>query len=333
MPVISLAQTTANPVQASSQLIESELQRLDECIRSWLSSNVVLVRQIAEYIIASGGKRLRPKLHLLAARACGYEGDKHILLAAVIEFIHTATLLHDDVVDESDMRRGRETAHKRWGNPASVLVGDFLYSRSFQMMVEVGDMRVMEILADTTNIIAEGEVMQLLNMRNPEITEADYFAVIEHKTARLFQAACELGGLLAGVPPELRQALRDYGRELGAAFQIMDDVLDYSAEQEVLGKKLGDDLAEGKPTLPIIFARQRASDSERAILDEIILNGGDDRMAEVMAILKRTNALPLARDRAQGIADKAEAALELLPTSEYRDALIALCRYSVARDH
>ncbi|MCG8463531.1 MAG: polyprenyl synthetase family protein [Xanthomonadales bacterium] len=333
MPVISLAQTTANPVQASSQLIESELQRLDECIRSWLSSNVVLVRQIAEYIIASGGKRLRPKLHLLAARACGYEGDKHILLAAVIEFIHTATLLHDDVVDESDMRRGRETAHKRWGNPASVLVGDFLYSRSFQMMVEVGDMRVMEILADTTNIIAEGEVMQLLNMRNPEITEADYLAVIEHKTARLFQAACELGGLLAGVPPELRQALRDYGRELGAAFQIMDDVLDYSAEQEVLGKKLGDDLAEGKPTLPIIFARQRASDSERAILDEIILNGGDGRMAEVMTILKRTDALPLARQRAQEIADKAESALVSLPSSKYRDALIALCRYSVARDH
>lgn len=333
MPVISLAQKATNPVQQATQLIETDLVRLDECIRAWLNSNVVLVRQIAEYIIAGGGKRLRPMLHLLAARCCGYEGDKHVLLAAVIEFIHTATLLHDDVVDESDLRRGRDTAHKLWGNPASVLVGDFLYSRSFQMMVEVGDMRVMQILADTTNTIAEGEVMQLLNMRNPEVTEASYFAVIEHKTARLFQAACELGGLLAGVPPEQRHALGDFGRALGAAFQIMDDVLDYSAEQEVLGKKLGDDLAEGKPTLPMIFARQLASASERAILDEVILNGGDGRMAEVMTILKRTDALQLARQRAQETARNAEAAMKNLPNNEYRQALISLCRYAVNRDH
>lgn len=333
MPVISIASKATDPVQASTQLIELELVRLDECIRAWLSSNVVLVRQIAEYIIAGGGKRLRPILHLLAARSCGYEGDKHILLAAVIEFIHTATLLHDDVVDESDMRRGQETAHKLWGNPASVLVGDFLYSRSFQMMVEVGDMRVMETLADTTNTIAEGEVMQLLNLRNPEVTEENYLAVIEHKTARLFQAACELGGLLAGVPPEQRHALGEFGRALGASFQIMDDVLDYSAEQDVLGKKLGDDLAEGKPTLPMIYARQRASSSERAILDEVILNGGEGRMAEVMTILKRTEALPLARQRAQEIAQDGETALLALPNNEYRQALIALCRYSVSRDH
>ncbi|GAB4184141.1 MAG: polyprenyl synthetase family protein [Wenzhouxiangellaceae bacterium] len=333
MSVISLAQNNNSPVANSTALIQPDLERLDECIRSWLNSNVVLVRQIAEYIISGGGKRLRPVLHLLSARACGYDGDKHILLAAVIEFIHTATLLHDDVVDESDMRRGQTTAHKLWGNPASVLVGDFLYSRSFQMMVEVGDMRVMQILADTTNTIAEGEVMQLLNLRNPEVTEDNYLAVIEHKTARLFQAACELGGLLAGVPPEVRASLGAYGRALGAAFQIMDDVLDYSAEQDVLGKKLGDDLAEGKPTLPLIYARQRATSSEQAVLDEVIRDGGDGRLAEVMAILKRTDALNLARQRAREIAQTADEAIVALNPSEYRTALTELARYAVFRDH
>lgn len=333
MPVISLAHKNVSPVEETLKMIAPEQVRLNECIRSWLNSNVALVRQIAEYIIAGGGKRLRPMLHLLSARACGYEGDKHVLLAAVIEFIHTATLLHDDVVDESDMRRGKESAHKLWGNPASVLVGDFLYSRSFQMMVEIGDMRVMEILADTTNTIAEGEVMQLLNLRNPEVTEESYLAVIEHKTARLFQASCELGGLIAGVPPEVRHALGGFGRGLGAAFQIMDDVLDYSAEQHVLGKKLGDDLAEGKPTLPIIYARQRASASEQAILDEVIVNGGDGRLAEVMTILKRTDALSLARARAMGIARQAHDELNALADNPFRQALINVCHYAVTRDH
>ncbi len=333
MPAISLSQAHPATPNDAFALIGDDVDRLDACIRTWLRSHVVLVRQIAEYIINGGGKRLRPLLHLLSARAAGYEGDKHVLLAAVIEFIHTATLLHDDVVDESEMRRGRQTAHVLWGNPASVLVGDFLYSRSFQMMVEIGDMRVMEVLADTTNMIAEGEVMQLLNLRNPETTEAAYLQVIEHKTARLFQAACELGGMLAGVPPEIRHGLGEFGSKLGAAFQIMDDVLDYSANEGVLGKRLGDDLAEGKPTLPVIYAREAADAAQRAVIDEVIHRGGGGRLDEVITILKATRALERAKRRAASFAGEAELALRPLSDSRWRKGLVALAHYAVNRDH
>ncbi|MCW8808044.1 MAG: polyprenyl synthetase family protein, partial [Rhodanobacter sp.] len=235
-------------------LAAADMQRVDALIRQRLASDVVLINQIADHIIASGGKRLRPMLHVLAAGAAGYRGEDHTKLAAIIEFIHTSTLLHDDVVDESDLRRGRKTANALWGNAASVLVGDFLYSRSFQLMVELDDMRIMRILADTTNTIAEGEVLQLLNIGNADVDETAYLAVIERKTAVLFAAATELGGILGGLPDPQVAALREYGMQLGYAFQIADDLLDYVSDAGTLGKNIGDDLAEGKPTLPLIYA-------------------------------------------------------------------------------
>jgi octaprenyl-diphosphate synthase len=305
---------------------------VDQLIRRSLDSNVVLIRQIAEYIIGSGGKRLRPMLVLLAARACGYQGQQHLTLAAIIEFIHTATLLHDDVVDESELRRGQESAHAVWGNAASVLVGDFLYSRSFQMMVTVDSMRVMEVLSDATNTIAEGEVEQLLNMHDPEVTEASYFSVIEKKTAKLFEAACQLGAVVTG-RTDLEAGLAAYGRELGAAFQVADDVLDYTSDAAALGKNVGDDLAEGKPTLPLILTRKYASPEQRAMIDAIIRTGGRDRIDQIVDLIHESGGLRDSMAAARERAAAAKNAITALPDSSWKEALLDLAVYSISRNH
>ncbi|MBB3227653.1 octaprenyl-diphosphate synthase [Luteibacter sp. Sphag1AF] len=312
-------------------LAAPDMADVDALIRRRLSSDVVLINQIADHIIASGGKRLRPMLHTLAARAAGYTGDQHAKLAAIIEFIHTSTLLHDDVVDESDLRRGRKTANALWGNAASVLVGDFLYSRSFQLMVELDDMRIMRILADTTNTIAEGEVLQLLNIGNADVDEAAYMAVIERKTAVLFAAATELGGVLGALPEQQIAALRRYGMELGYAFQIADDLLDYVSDADTLGKNIGDDLAEGKPTLPLIYAMQKASPEEVQSLRHAIEHGGLDSLDRIIAAIRDSGALDRTHERAVQHARAAREALEILPPSAHRDALAALADYSVER--
>jgi len=314
-------------------LVRADMASVDALIRARLASDVVLINQIAEHIIGGGGKRLRPMLVLLAAHAARYRGDHHVLLAAVVEFIHTATLLHDDVVDESDLRRGRKTANALWGNAASVLVGDFLYSRSFQMMVEVDDMRVMRILADTTNRIAEGEVLQLLNIHNPDVDEAAYLRVIERKTAVLFAAATRLGGMLGGVPAEQEDALARYGLNLGFAFQIADDVLDYVSDSTTLGKNIGDDLAEGKATLPLIYAIERTDAARAASLRRAIETGGLDSLDNIVAAIRDSGALERALERAQGYADAAIAALSTLPQSAAREALAVLARYALKRTH
>ncbi len=314
-------------------LAAPDMKNVDALIRARLASEVVLINQVAEHIIGGGGKRLRPMLVLLAAQASGYRGRDHILLAAVVEFIHTATLLHDDVVDESDLRRGRQTANALWGNAASVLVGDFLYSRSFQMMVEADDMRVMRILADTTNQIAEGEVLQLLSVHNPDTDEAAYLRVIERKTAMLFAAATRLGALLASVPAAQEEALARFGLNLGYAFQIADDVLDYVSDAGTLGKNIGDDLAEGKATLPLIYAIERAPAEQAASLRRAIETGGLDSLDNIVAAIRDTGAIERARQRAREYADAAKAALSTLPHSPARDALIVLADYALQRDH
>ena len=318
------------------KLAAADMQRVDALVRQRLCSDVMLINQIADHIIASGGKRLRPMLHVLAAGAAGYSGEQQIKLAAVIEFIHTSTLLHDDVVDESDLRRGRKTANALWGNAASVLVGDFLYSRSFQLMVELDDMRIMRILADTTNTIAEGEVLQLLHIGNADVDEASYLAVIERKTAVLFAAATELGGILGGLPEGQIAALRRYGMELGYAFQIADDLLDYVSDSGTLGKNIGDDLAEGKPTLPLIYALQHAqSHPERSAqaktLRHAIEHGGLDSLDRIIASIRDSGALDRTRECALAHAQAASDALSGLPASDYRDALASLAEYSVQR--
>ena len=315
-----------------TDLCADDMARVDQLIRSSLDSNVVLIRQIAEYIIGSGGKRLRPMLVLLASRACGYQGEHHVTLAAIIEFIHTATLLHDDVVDESDLRRGRESAHAVWGNAASVLVGDFLYSRSFQMMVRVDSMRVMEVLSNATNTIAEGEVEQLLNMHDPEVDETRYFSVVEKKTAKLFEAACQLGAVLSG-RPELEAALATFGRELGVAFQVADDALDYTADPDTMGKNVGDDLAEGKPTLPLILSRKYLDEEQRSLIDSIIRSGGRDRIDEIGRLIQDSGGLrdSMAVARERSVA--AQRAISVLPGSDWKDAMIDLAAYSVSRNH
>ncbi|MFZ0872547.1 MAG: polyprenyl synthetase family protein [Rhodanobacter sp.] len=312
-------------------LAAADMQRVDALIRQRLSSDVVLINQIADHIIASGGKRLRPMLHTLAAGAAGYRGEQHIKLAAVIEFIHTSTLLHDDVVDESDLRRGRKTANALWGNAASVLVGDFLYSRSFQLMVELDDMRIMRILADTTNTIAEGEVLQLLNIGNADVSETAYLAVIERKTAVLFAAATELGGLLGGLPELQVKALREYGMQLGYAFQIADDLLDYVSDAGTLGKNIGDDLAEGKPTLPLIYALEKSKPEQAQSLRHAIEHGGLDSLDHIIAAIRDSGALERTHRRAVAHADAARAALDNLPDSDYREALLTLASYAVNR--
>lgn len=314
-------------------LARPDMEAVDQLIRTRLASDVVLINQISAHIVGGGGKRLRPMLHLLAARAAGYAGKDHVQLAATIEFIHTATLLHDDVVDESDLRRGRRTANALWGNAASVLVGDFLYSRSFQLMVELERMRVMQILADTTNAIAEGEVLQLLNIGNADVDEAAYLRVIERKTAVLFGAATRLGAVLAGLPPAQEEALFRYGMDLGHAFQIADDLLDYVSDADTLGKNIGDDLAEGKPTLPLIYAIERSSPEHAASLRRALESGGLDSLDNIVAAIRDSGALERTRDRALAYADSARASLSLLPPSTARDALETLALYSVDRSH
>jgi octaprenyl-diphosphate synthase len=318
-------------LQSVINLCAEDMEEVNLLIRRSLDSNVVLIRQIAEYIINSGGKRLRPMLAVLAAKACGYQGKQHIVLAAVIEFIHTATLLHDDVVDESELRRGKESAHAVWGNAASVLVGDFLYSRAFQMMVDINSMKVMDVLSDATNQIAEGEVEQLLNMHDPEVSEARYFRVIEKKTAQLFEAACQLGATLAG-REALERDLAVYGRELGTAFQIMDDVLDYASDAATMGKNSGDDLAEGKPTLPLILCRQRLDLTQREAIDEAIRTGDVSKLQWIRQAIDDTGALSSTIDTARTRASAALAALAPLEESTWKSALMTLAEYSVGRD-
>jgi octaprenyl-diphosphate synthase len=326
---------TDNPVSLEQiiSLSAADMRQVDACIQDSLKSGVVLINQISSYIVASGGKRLRPVLLTLCAHACGYRGKQHIPLAAIIEFIHTATLLHDDVVDESDLRRGRQTAHAVWGNAASVLVGDFLYSRSFQMMVGLDSMRIMEVLADTTNTIAEGEVQQLLNMGDPEVDQHRYMQVIENKTAKLFEAACRLAAIISDQSPQVEQALARYGNRLGSAFQIADDVLDYNGEAETMGKNAGEDIAEGKPTLPLILARERCNEKEQALLDEAIRNGGADDLNPVLAIIEKTGSIKAAMEIAKKHANEAIQAVGILPGSHWRAALEQLAEYSVSRKH
>ncbi len=319
-------------IQIVVDLCAQDMLEVDELIRQSLDSDVVLIRQIAEYIIGSGGKRLRPMLAVLAARACGYMGKQHIILAAVIEFIHTATLLHDDVVDESELRRGKESAHAVWGNAASVLVGDFLYSRAFQMMVTINSMKVMEVLSDATNQIAEGEVEQLLNMHDPEVSQARYFRVIEKKTAQLFAAACQLGAVIAG-RTDLEKELASYGMELGAAFQVMDDVLDYTSDAATMGKNSGDDLAEGKPTLPLILCRERLDPDQCEAIDEAIRAGDVSKLQWIRQAISDTGALSKAMSIAQSRSSTAMAALEAIDDSPWKSALATLAEHSVSRDH
>lgn len=314
-------------------VIAADLAAVDQVIRDRLRSEVALINTISEYIIAAGGKRLRPVLLLLFAKALGYQGQAHHLLAAVIEFIHTATLLHDDVVDESALRRGRSTANAQFGNAAAVLVGDFLYSRAFQMMVEAGRMRVMTVLSEATNTIAEGEVLQLINCNDPDVDEARYLQVIRYKTAKLFEAAAQLGALLADADPVLEDAAASYGRHLGTAFQLVDDVLDYSGVVNDFGKNVGDDLREGKPTLPLIHVMQRGQPEERRLVRNAIEAGHTDQFDAIMAAIRRTGALDYARGQAQREADLASESLALLPDSVYRAALLQLPVLAIDRDH
>ena len=311
--------------------IAQDLAEVDAVIRRRLDSGVALIRTVASYIIASGGKRLRPALVLLAANAFDAKGSAKHELAAVIEFIHTATLLHDDVVDESSLRRGRKTANAEFGNAASVLVGDFLYSRAFQMIVEAGSLRIMKVLADATNVIAEGEVLQLLNVHDADTDEAQYLRVIRYKTAKLFEAATQVGAILGGAGPEAERALTEYGAHLGTAFQLVDDVLDYSGDLQETGKNLGDDLAEGKPTLPLIHVMRVGSDEERSLVRHAIEQGGKADLEAVVAAIGRTGALDYARERARGEAAEATARLERVPDSPCRDSLLQLAHFSVER--
>ncbi len=312
-------------------LAAADMERVDALIRESLASDVELVSSVAEYIVLSGGKRLRPMIVLLAARALGYDGDQHIRAAAIIEFIHTATLLHDDVVDSSDKRRGRASANAVFGNQASVLVGDFLYSRAFQMMVDLGSMRVMQILADATNTIAAGEVLQLMNVHDPDVTEENYQEVIYRKTAKLFEAGARLAAVLSGSDEATETAMHDYGRALGTAFQLVDDALDYDASADELGKNLGDDLAEGKPTLPLIVALREADADSKALLRKAVEEGGVDRLDEIRRVIESAGALEYTLARAQEARDRAVAALAGIPDSDHKQALAALADFSVKR--
>lgn len=312
-------------------LAADDMLAVDALIRQSLQSDVILVSQVSEYIVTSGGKRLRPLIVLLAAKALGYSGDKQIQAAAIIEFIHTATLLHDDVVDSSDRRRGKDTANTVFGNQASVLVGDFLYSRAFQMMVNVGRMQVMQILADATNTIAAGEVMQLMNVHDPDVTEQAYRKVIYRKTARLFEAGAQIAAILADRDPADEAAMIRYGQNLGTAFQLVDDALDYDASPEELGKNLGDDLAEGKPTLPLIYAMEKCTESERQMIRSAVEEGGLDHLDEIHTVIESTGALEYTAKRAQEAADIAIDALSSIPDSEYKEALITIADFAVKR--
>jgi octaprenyl-diphosphate synthase len=330
----ALAEPAAPPRSLPQILapIAEDLRAVDRTIRSRLSSDVALIGTIADYIIAAGGKRLRPAVLLLLARALGYRGSAHVLLAAVIEFIHTATLLHDDVVDESELRRGRATANAHFGNAASVLVGDFLYSRSFQMMVDAGEMRVMRIVADATNRIAEGEVLQLMNVHDPSVDEHRYLEVVGRKTAALFEAAARIAAVIAGTGADLEEAAARYGAGLGIAFQMIDDVLDYSGHVEEIGKRLGDDLREGKVTLPLIHAMRGADDSQRQRIETAIREGGGD-FAEIARIVQTNGSIAYVRSRAADESARAAAAARLLPPSVFKDSLLDLIFFAMDRDH
>ena len=316
----------------AAQLVATDMREVDAVIRRRLTSDVALVNQIGEYIIGAGGKRMRPMLVIMFARALGFRGAEQHELAATVEFIHTATLLHDDVVDESSLRRGRQTANALFGNAASVLVGDFLYSRSFQMMVELDSMRIMRILAATTNRIAEGEVLQLLNIGNPDTTQRAYLEVIERKTAVLFAAATRLGAVLAGLPPAQEEALARYGLDLGYAFQIADDVLDYASDAHTLGKNIGDDLADGKPTLPLILAIERSAPAQAAMLRQALQAADLAALPQVLAAIHATDALAASRERAHAHARSAREALSALPDSAARAALAVLADHAIDRN-
>ncbi|KAA0876322.1 octaprenyl diphosphate synthase [Nitrincola tapanii] len=312
-------------------LIEPQFDAVTDYILNHLGSNVPLVEKMGHYIVESGGKRLRPLLVLLSANACGYTGEKHIPLAAVIEFIHTATLLHDDVVDNSDLRRGKSTANAKWGNAPSVLVGDFLYSRAFQILVEIGRMEIMQVISHATTVIAEGEVLQLLNQRNPDTSEESYMQVILGKTAMLFEAATEAGAILANTSPDARQAMQAYGRHLGIAFQLIDDVMDYLSSAEEMGKNVGDDLAEGKATLPLIYAMRQGDETQRQLIRQAIRKGGLEDLSPILTIVQETGAIDYAHSKAQEQVDLAIAALEHLPDTSFRDTLRSLAQMAVAR--
>jgi octaprenyl-diphosphate synthase len=331
-----MSSSSQNPTidfNAIKQLSSLEAKAVDQLIIDELRSDVILINEIGRYIISNGGKRLRPMLLLLAAKALGGVSDNHLILAAVIEFIHTATLLHDDVVDESELRRGNQTANAVWGNAASVLVGDYLYSSAFEMMVRTDNMRVMGILSKTTTAIAEGEVLQLLNCNNPQTTEAKYLEVIARKTAILFSAATQLAAVISNASDEIETALASYGQHLGIAFQLIDDALDYQATAEELGKNLGDDLAEGKPTLPLIYAIEHGTSEEADIIIDAIKNGRRDAFNAVYEIITRTKAIEYTTDRADEEAQRAIDALNVLPKSEYKEALILLAKFAVQRNY
>ena len=312
-------------------LMAADMREVDGVIRHRLASDVVMINQIAHYIISAGGKRLRPMLVLLFANALGFKGRERFELAATVEFIHTATLLHDDVVDESALRRGRQTANALFGNAASVLVGDFVYSRAFQMMVSVNSLRVLEVLADATNVIAEGEVLQLMNMHDPDISVEDYLRVIRYKTAKLFEASARIGAVLAQAGQQVEESCASYGRSLGTAFQLIDDLLDYEGATAQLGKNVGDDLREGKPTLPLLVAMERGSPEERQLIRHAIEHGEVDRLPDIVEIVRHTGAIAATRDAARAEAEKAAEALDVLPESTHRQALLELCFRSVDR--
>jgi octaprenyl-diphosphate synthase len=336
-PTVSIASATRAPDRSTQDLtqllapIAADLQAVDQTVRERLHSEVALIGTIADYIVGAGGKRLRPALLLLVARALGYRGSSHIVLAAVIEFIHTATLLHDDVVDESDLRRGRPTSNAAFGNASSVLVGDFLYSRAFQMMVDADSMRVMRILSDATNRIAEGEVLQLMNIHDPTIDEARYLRVVECKTATLFEAAARIGAVLCSAEPALEQACARYGAALGTAFQIIDDVLDYDGDPHEIGKRVGDDLREGKATLPVIHALRQANPGQRAQVEQAIREGRGD-FDEIARIVHVHGSIEYARRRAQAESAAATEAARSLPSSVFRDRLLDLVSFAMRRD-
>ncbi|HMU63343.1 MAG TPA: octaprenyl diphosphate synthase [Nitrosomonas sp.] len=320
-------------IDSVRNFIAQDMSAVDEVIRQKLYSQVALIRQISEYIINNGGKRLRPALVILSAGVFGYSGKYHHQLAAVVEFIHTATLLHDDVVDESELRRNNATANALFGNAASVLVGDFLYSRAFQMMVEVNSMRVMQVLADATNVIAEGEVLQLLNCRDPNVEEDNYLRVIRYKTAKLFEAATRLGAILGNATEEEENAMAVYGMHLGTAFQLIDDLLDYSGDHQDTGKNLGDDLAEGKPTLPLIYAMRTGSAQQANVIRKAIETGGESGFDSILTIIEETGALNYAKQRAYQEVEIAAKAISLLRDSHYKDCLLQLAEFAVTRNH
>ena len=314
-------------------LVADGMNQVNAVILDRMQSRIPLIPELAGHLIAGGGKRMRPMLTLACAELLGYAGTRHYKLAAAVEFIHTATLLHDDVVDESELRRGRQTANAMFGNAASVLVGDFVYSRAFQMMVSVNSMRVMQILADATNVIAEGEVLQLMNMHDPDVTEARYLQVIRSKTAKLFEAATELGSLIAGAPDESVSAAAEYGRSLGTAFQLIDDVLDYSGNATDTGKNVGDDLREGKPTLPLIYLMQHGTAEQRELVRACIANGDEAHFDEVLSAITHSGALDYTRRQAEAARDRAKASIAPMPDGPHKEALLALADFAVERNH